>query len=458
MQKINFMPHQQQVLKQTEQFNHVAYYIDMGLGKTFVGAEKVWRLNNAINLIICQKSKIDDWVEHFKKYYPDYQVLNLTKKNEAPIFKNSVEERKMYEDRDYSDIVGIINYETAFRRSWLLELEDFTLMLDESSLISNENTKRSKFILKMQPESVVLLSGTPTAGKYELLWSQVKLLGWGIGKKAFWKSYVETEWVDYGAGFKKEVVTGYKNVNHLKKKLAEYGAIFMKTNEVLTLPEQVEQGIYVKKSREYNCFIKNSYLVLDTLNLVQFQDGSDFYGTDVTPRVELVGDNSLTKMLYARQLCGQYHKEKLEAFKDLVQSTEDRLIVFYNFTAELDAMKKITKHLKRPTSEVNGNCKNLNAYELHNNSITFVQYQAGAMGVNLQKANKIIYFTLPLGKGSCDLWEQSKKRIHRIGQKNTCFYWYLLVKGSIEEHNLEMLKLGKELTDDLFEKIEEGDK
>ena len=55
-----------------------------------------------------------------------------------------------------------------------------------------------------------------------------------------------------------------------------------------------------------------------------------------------------------------------------------------------------------------------------------------------------------LGKGSCDLWEQSKKRIHRIGQNNTCFYYYLLVKGSIEEKNLESLKVGKELTDELF--------
>lgn len=76
------------------------------------------------------------------------------------------------------------------------------------------------------------------------------------------------------------------------------------------------------------------------------------------------------------------------------------------------------------------------------------------MGGNFQKANKIIYFTLPLGKGSCDLWEQSKKRIHRIGQTSTCFYYYLLVKGSIEEMNLESLKLGKELTDDLFRKVD----
>ena len=450
MKQLNFMQHQTDALNQTEPFNKCAYYLDMGLGKTFVGAEKVWRLNNAVNVVICQKSKIDDWVEHFTDYYPDYHVLNLTKKSEAITFRNEVATLGLYGEQ--RDIIGVINYETAFRRSWLRDLKNFTLMLDESSLIQNENAKRSKFILKMQPESVVLLSGTPTAGKYERLWSQVQLLGWDITKKAFYKSYVETQWVENGDGYKQEVIVGYKHVEHLKKKLAQHGAIFMKTSEVLNLPEQIEQKIMVKVTKEYKFFIKNSYLLLDTLNLIQFQDDSDYYGTDVTPRVELVGDNSLTKTLYARQLCGQYHKEKLEAFKDLVQSTEDRLIVFYNFTAELDAMKKIAEQLERPVSEVSGNRKDLAAYEFHNDSITFIQYQAGAMGGNFQKANKIIYFTLPLGKGSCDLWGQSKKRIHRIGQDKTCFYYYLLVKGSIEEKNLAALQEGKELTDELFKK------
>ena len=457
MQKIKFLPHQNDVLNQTLNFNHVAYYLDMGLGKTFVGAEKLYLLNNAVNLVICQKSKIDDWVDHFKTYYPDYQVLNLTKKAEAVTFRTSIEEMKLYDDRNTLDVVGVVNYETAFRRSWLLDLEDFTLMLDESSLISNEKAKRSRFILKMKPESVVLLSGTPTAGKYEKLWSQCKLLGWDIGKKAFWKSYVETEWVDYGAGFMQEVVTGYKNVRHLKKKLAEHGAVFMKTEEVLTLPEQIEQTIFVKKSKEYNRFMKEGYVVIGG-HWVE-ECGQSFHGEDkFVGGTELVGDNSLTKMLYARQLCGQYHKDKLNAFMDLVESTNDRLIVFYNFTAELEAMQKILSDLDRPYSVVNGSKKDLTAYNQDDNSITFIQYQAGAMGGNYQKANKIIYFTLPLGKGSCDLWEQSKKRIHRIGQKNTCFYYYLMVKGSIEEHNFEMLKLGKELTDDLFERLEEGDK
>lgn len=428
MKMLNFMPHQEEALNRTEQFNRCAYYLDMGLGKTFVGAEKMYLLNNSVNLIVCQKSKIDDWVDHMKTYYPSDRVMNLTKKSEAINFRTLVDTEELY-NKDVQ-IIGVINYETAFRRDWLLNLLGFTLMLDESSLITNENAKRSKFILKMKPESVILLSGTPTAGKYERLWSQVQLLGWNITKKAFYNSYVVTEWVENGDGFKREVITGYKHTEHLKKKLASYGCIFMKTSEVLELPEQTEQKIFFKPTKEYRYFIKNSYLMFDD--------------------VELVGDNSLTKMLYARQLCGQYHKEKLQGLRDLVESTQDRLIVFYNFTAELEAMQQVLNDLNRPYSVVNGSKKDLTAYDQADDSITFIQYQAGAMGGNYQKANKIIYFTLPLGKGSCDMWEQSKKRIHRIGQAKPCFYYYLLVKGTVEEKNLAALKEGKELTDELF--------
>lgn len=428
MNDLHFMPHQEDALNRTEQFNRCAYYLDMGLGKTFVGAEKMYLLNNVVNVVICQKSKIDDWIQHFKEYYPSDRVMNLTKKSEAINFRTLVDTKELY-NKDVQ-IIGVINYETTFRRDWLLKLKGFTLMLDESSLITNETAQRSKFILKMQPESVILLSGTPTAGKYERLWSQVQLLGWNITKKAFWSSYVQTEWVENGDGFKREVITGYKHTEHLKKKLADHGCIFMKTADVIELPEQTEQKIFFKYTKEYRYFIKNSYLLFDD--------------------VELVGDNSLTKMLYARQLCGQYHKEKLQGLRDLVESTEDRLIVFYNFTAELEAMQQVLNDLNRPYSVVNGSKKDLTAYDQADDSITFIQYQAGAMGGNYQKANKIIYFTLPLGKGSCDMWEQSKKRIHRIGQTKPCFYYYLLVKGTVEEKNLAALKEGKELTDELF--------
>lgn len=62
-------------------------------------------------------------------------------------------------------ICGVINYELTFRRKILKTLSGFTLMLDESSLIQNETAKRSKFVLGLKPDNVILLSGTPTRGQ-----------------------------------------------------------------------------------------------------------------------------------------------------------------------------------------------------------------------------------------------------------------------------------------------------
>ncbi len=424
---MHLYPHQEEALKLVENYDRCAIYYDMGLGKTYIGSEKLKQLNNPVNLVICQKSKIQDWLNHFKEnYFHDcYIVLDLTDKKQFEQFFN-------IDFRYGCLVVGIINYDLVWRRPDLLKLADFTLMLDESSLITNRTAKRSKFILKMNPKNVILLSGTPTAGKYEKLWSQLVLLGWKIGEEVFFKSYVDYEWVETDDGYWEKKIKGYKNVPHLKKKLAQYGAIFKKTNEVLDLPEQIEQVIYVDPTKEYKKFKKNHYLEIEGK--------------------ELIGDNILTRILYERQLCSQYNQDKLKAFQDLVESTEDRLIVFYSFTEELNRMRNILNEMGRPFCVVNGQVKDLYAYEHSDNSVTFIQYQAGAYGLNLQKANRVIYYSLPLGIGSCDLWEQSKKRIHRIGQDKTCFYYYLLVNNSIETWNLGLLKTGKELTDDLFKK------
>lgn len=438
-------PHQEQALIQTEDFNRVAYYLDMGLGKTFVGSEKMKQLGTDLNILVCQKSLIPTWVEHFKTYYSNYDIYDLTSKNGMKAFMSC---SSMIQNGQFK-MIGVINYDLLFRRKFFLELEHYTLILDESSMIQNEDAKRSKFVLQMKPDNVILLSGTPTSGKYENLWSQINLLGWNISKNLYNRQYVNWTTIEVG-GFPMKIVDKeepYKNVDRLKQKLRNHGAVFLKTDECFEIPEQTFINVNVPNSKEYRKFQKNSIITIDTLNMVEFKDDSDFEGTDVTPRVELIGDTTLTKRLYSRMLCGQYNKDKLKAFEDLAYSTQDRLIVFYNFNEELIALKKIADKLNRPISEVNGQVKDLSNYEAEDNSITLIQYQAGAMGLNLQKSNKIIYFTLT---EKSELFEQSKKRIHRIGQKNNCFYYLLICKGSLEEDILQTLEMRKDYTDELF--------
>ena len=368
-------PHQQKALDETADRQRVAYYLDMGLGKTYVGSEKMMQLAAPVNLIVCQKSKIDDWFSHMVENYAMnhcWLIYNLTDKKDFEWFFKEVENRKS----DSPVICGIINYELLFRRPQLSVLRGFTMMLDESSMVQNETSKRAKFVLKMHPENVILLSGTPTAGKYERLWSQLHLLGWPISKNLYYSQYIVQEWIeDSNSGFKIPHVVGYKNVDRLKAKLAQHGAIFMKSDEVFNLPQQVFNTVKVPCPREYRRFMRNDVVTVKSL-LTGEQN-------------ELVGDMILTKRLYARMLCSQYNRFKLDAFTDLMNSTSDRLIVFYNFNDELELLKEAAEKAERPISIVNGAVKDLSAYEEYSDSITFLQYQAGAMGLNLNCLNSL---------------------------------------------------------------------
>lgn len=411
MEQVNLFPHQVQALDQTRGLNKVAYYLDMGLGKTFVATEKAEELGTNIIVIVCQKSKLEDWAEHYQKYYPRYEII---------IYKKPLSNIP-------PDSVLIINYELIWRREQFKKLKGFTLILDESSYIKNETSKRTKFVLRMKPDNIILLSGTPTGGKYEELYSQIKLLGWSITKALYWNTYIEYFMQDVG-GFKVKKVTGYKCVKRLKRKLRQCGAVFMKTEDVITLPETLQYEIKIKNIPQYKKFKKD--------RLIEIEE------------IELVGDTSLTTMLYLRQLAGMYNKHKYEKITELLEATDDRIIIFYNFKYECSELIKICKKLNKPVSIVSGDNRDLKNYEAKNDSVILVQYQAGAMGLNLQKSNKIIYFSLPL---SSELFEQSKKRTHRIGQERTCLYYYLITDKSIEEDILKTLKMRKDYTDQLFE-------
>ena len=377
-------------------------------------------------MVVCQKSKVQDWIDHFESNYFDITKGMLYDLNYLFDLTKDIDDYLNWCKCKRGFSVGIINYDLVWRRPELSQLTNFTLMLDESSLIQNETSKRAKFILnKLQPDNVILLSGTPISGKYEYLWSQCKLLGWNIRKDLFYNQYVVYKRSADGY----PIISGYKNVERLKRKLREYGAVFMKTEEVINLPMQNFIDIKVPESKEYKKFKKDRIITIG----------------DTT----LVGDTTLTNMLYQRMLCGHFNIDKLSAFEDILDSTNDRLVVFYNFNDELELLRNICREKGRPLSFCNGSDKELGNFEKCENAVILVQYQSGAYGLNLQKANKIVYFSPPL---SSDLFEQSKKRIHRIGQEQPCFYYQ--IKSGIDYRIYETLAMRRDYTNELFEKEE----
>ena len=339
------------------------------------------------------------------------------------------------ESRSGNQVVGVVSYDTLWRRPALLKLKNLTLICDESSLISNEQAKRTKAIVRMKRKGqlahVVLLSGTPIDGKYERLVSQAWLLGWEIPKKEFWARYVETRdlWLP-GQSRPIQTVSGYRNVDELKANLRSHGASFLTVEDCLhSLPSQTFVHMETKPPTAYKKMEKDSICEING--------------------EELVGNDLLSKRLYLRQICGQYNDRRYDAIRELLETTEERVLVFYNFTAERDRLISICESLKKPVSEVSGRKKDLTAYENEDDSVTVLQYQAGAMGLNLQKSRIIIYASLP---ERSELYEQSKSRTWREGQTKPCLYYICKSPGTIEDDVEEALSRKKDLVDFLFEK------
>ena len=417
VRQMSLYKHQKEVLQQTESHNKVAYYLDMGLGKSFVGSFKATSYDDPI-LVVCPKSLVPQWLQQFEDNHKEWSRYDLTKKKQL----------EQYITDDNNLRIGVINYESCWRRPELQKVKGVTLILDESQAIANNTSKQTKGIMKLDYKNVILLSGTPASNaRYDKLYTQLKLLGLNMNKRSYEDRYCNFFEMEQ-AGVKFRVLSKknpYKNVDELKQVMSSLGCVFMKTDEVIDLPEQRFINVWVNKSKYYKTFEKDGYVDCG--------------------EVEYISNGPAQDMLYLRQLCNS--SEKLDMLRTLIEGTNDRVVVFYNFNIELKVLQQLCKKLKRPISYINGNEKNLNCYNNNEDSITLVQYQSGSAGVNLQKANKMIYYSPPV---KSDFYEQSKKRIHRIGQNNKCTYWKLITHDSIEFKIYQTLKLKQDYTEELF--------
>ena len=408
--------YQVKLLADLYEYNKCGMFLEMGLGKSVLGTIKATSYNKPV-LIISPKSVISQWEGYFKEWASEYRVYNLTNAKQLKSF--------MCDNQDFK--MGIINYQSAWRRPELLKLKGYTLILDESHNIANNTSKQSKFTMKLNFDNLILLSGTPCNGMYHLLYTQLKMLGLHMNKRSYEDRYCNFFDMEKG-GVKFRVLSRsspYKNIDELKETIKNLGGRFMKTNDVIELPEQRFIDVGVPVTKQYNAFMVNDYIDLGDM--------------------EYIAGSPTEKLLYSRYLCGADNQNKIDVLTTLLEGIDDRAIIFYNFNNEHDVLTKLCKKLKKKAFTCNGNVKQVDEFKQHDKSILLVQYQAGATGLNLQFCNKVVYFTPPL---SSNLWEQSKARTWRVGQKSKCTYWIL--KSGVECDILKSLNKKQDYTLKLF--------
>lgn len=422
---------QRQALDKIQDRDNAALFWQMGAGKTVSAIGLTERWNSQILICLVLKSTVSQWTDELQGQ-TDRKVFNGYKKSK----KDGV--------KAFIDATGrkalVIGYD-AYKAKSAAELrqyindnaEDVSMVCDESSLIGSMTSERTRAVMKTKTKHRLLLSGTPaTGGKMEAMIPTMNMLGWSITKERFLQQFCHVyEWTDPTRPWMTiPIIQGYKNIDRLREGLKEHGGSFITMEEAgVQLPATTEQIISIQTPPEYKRFMKNG--------IVKIGD------------TEIIGENNLTKMLYARQICSVYNPAKAAALEELLQQAGDEpVVIFYNWTAELYVLQKIREKLGRPMSIVNGQKKDLQEYEKGTpGTVILCQYQAASMGLNLQRARICVFYSQCLSYSD---YEQAKARIHRIGQSRNCNFYNLICSDSIEEDILETLEQRKDYTEQLF--------
>lgn len=306
--------------------------------------------------------------------------------------------------------------------------EKFFVVFDECHYIKNPTSQRGKaaYQLTKCSSNFLLLSGTPASNDIGDMINYFIMFGFAKNKTQFNRDYGIWEQKFFG-NKTINAVTDYKNKDML---LGWYKSFTtsVKKDDVLDLPPIFFRTIKFNPSKEYKTIEKDR--VLD----------------------DKAYDNPSALLHGLREHANT--KDKLAYLEMLLESTDNNIVIFYNYNSELENIKSILKD--KTVFEVNGSKQSIpkkSEWDELKNTVTLVQYQAGAAGIELQYANIVVYYTPTY---SYQDYAQSLGRCHRNGQKRKVTVFQFSTKNTVEQSVWGALYQKKDFDKKLYLKTKLG--
>lgn len=467
---------QRKIVERYEDRENLGLFLDMGLGKTPLALGFAELHNCTKIMIITLNGKVNekqsvsgswrDWISQMKF---EYQILGK-KKNVL-----STEDPQ----------VLVVNYEHLFnrgdaRKKSLLRQSvvefinsckghNTALIVDESHKLKNHSSLQTKSIKAIQKKLEgkanktfsYLLTGTPFTKGYMDLLTQLQVLGAPLSIGDFRANFCNVAQFPFLEMWEQPII-GYKNTDKLYEIIHHY-AITLKSEEVITLPEQIFNQRVLPISKQFELLTKikikgeiNPYYRNISYPEKTF-DCNDYENPD-----------SLL-WLRARQMSigfqgnGEhyvwYDRSRLDLLKKILTDHEDNYILFYNYTPEMFEIFKICEELGYNIDIYSGDIKSQTFYDKYEQqsvdqrvtnrkNINIVNYASGAAGKNWQLYNKCIRFSTPTFSD----WAQASKRIHRIGQESITIYDVLTQNNWLEKEMNDALESAQDYDTSMFNK------
>ena len=416
-----------------------AYLMDMGTGKTITTIAVAGTLYNTGNikrlLVVSPKSIVQVWQQEFDKFaaFP-YSVVVL-----------DGDGSKKADTIRHMDSLGlaviVVNYESC----WRLETEiarwrPDMIVCDESSKIKNPQAKCSKALHRLSKNSKynLILTGTPITNSPLDFFSQYKFLDESIFGGSFYG--FRSKYAILG-GYQNHQIIGYRHLAELVEKVHDI-AYRIKIEDAVDLPPFIDETRVItledKAQAVYRMIEQDCYAELN-------------HDAEVTAR------NILTQLLRLSQCTGGYIRDdssgvaqqvssaKIDALEDIIDTCieeEKKVVVFARFVPEIEAIEALLKKKGIGYSLIYGATKDraeqVQQFQTDPEVKVFIgQLQTTGMGLTLPAASVAVFYSLDFSYAN---YEQSRARIHRIGQKEKCLYIHLVCKNTVDEKIMAALQ------------------
>ncbi|MGI6593673.1 MAG: DEAD/DEAH box helicase [Christensenellales bacterium] len=410
----------------------------MGTGKTAVTIAVAGALFKQKKiekvLIVCPKSIVGVWeteYEEFADYEYSLAILEGDSSKKANILSKLQGQGLQ---------IAVVNYESCWRlESEINKWRPDMIVCDESSRIKNPQAKQSKALHRLGKitQFNMILTGTPITNNPLDFYSQYRFLDESIFGASFYSFRARYAII---GGYGNHQIIGYRNMAELVEK-AHSVAFRVRIEEAVDLPPFIDETRLVtlepKAKAIYNAIEKESY--------------AELISGEISTR------NVLTRLLRLSQCTGGFirpdkeenvqavSKAKLIALEDILDECEEqgkKAVVFARFIPEIEAIEKLLKGRKTKYSIIHGGiadrAEQVRAFQTDPECKVFVgQLQTTGMGLTLTAASVAIYYSLDYSYAN---YQQSRARIHRIGQTKKTLYIHIVAKDTIDGKIMDALK------------------
>ncbi|HYL66796.1 MAG TPA: DEAD/DEAH box helicase [Nitrosopumilaceae archaeon] len=400
---------------------------EMGLGKTVQTLAYLATENQTFPaLVIAPLVTLNNWQREVGKF------LKKKSKN-GRLLENQVPTSTLIRNGKSQDLgkfdLYIINYDLLHKRiDDLSKLNLKTIICDEVQHLRSKSTKKYSAVKKLTALKSIKyrigLSGTPIYNRGSEIWPIVDILRPGL------------------LGSFKEFCEYFCYVN-------EKGKAIVLENKRESLGEELRKHVMLRRKKsdvlkELKDKVRYKEVIDADINYYQKELDKIWKKLEEDQKNAETAFDKFTSYKRAiqseRQAAGIAKLPHVIEFVKNIMEIEESVIVFCHHRAIHQLLHKSLGEYA-PASIIGGQTdkerqKHIDMFQAGETKLMVAGLRAGNVGINLSRARYVIFAELDWSPA---IHRQAEDRLHRIGQKNTVFAYYLIGNGTLDDHVANVL-------------------